>query len=174
MKDMLNSQSRRLLTLFAIVSVGLLSFSAHAQDDATRARKYTPPPPTSHVTVAVLKDTNGKPIENAAVIFHMVGDRDKGNMELKTNEEGKAVIDVIETGDTVRLQVIADGFQTFGQDYKIETDSKDITVRLKRPQRQYSTYDHPANSASTTSQPPASGSQNSSPNTSNPQSAPKQ
>ena len=41
-------------------------------------------------------------------------------MEMKTNEEGKTIIDVIPIGDTMRLQVIADGFQTFGQDYKIE------------------------------------------------------
>ena len=35
-------------------------------------------------------------------------------MELKTNEDGKAIIDVIPIGDTVRLQVIANGFQTYG------------------------------------------------------------
>ena len=91
-----------------------------------------------------MKDTNGKPIENAAVVFHLSGEEGKGNMEMKTNEEGKAAIDVIPIGDTMRLQIIANGFQTFGQDYKIDTDSKDITVRLKRPQQQYSTYDHPA------------------------------
>ena len=74
--------------------------------------------------MAVVKDANGKPIENAAVVFHLTGEEGKGNMEMKTNEEGKAIIDVIPIGDTMRLQVIADGFQTFGQDYKIDTDTK--------------------------------------------------
>jgi hypothetical protein len=100
-----------------------------------------------------VKDTNGKPIPNAAVIFHMVGEEGKGNMELKTNEEGKAVIEVIPIGDSVTLQVIASGFQTFGQDYKIDTDAKEITVRLKRPQGQYSAYTHSDVQSSTTPAP---------------------
>ncbi len=134
------SRFRSLITVSAAVLLAISSLSAHAQDTQKRGRKYQPPPPTAHVSVAVIKDTNGKPIENAAVVFHLTGEEGKGNMEMKTNEEGKAVIDVIPIGDTMRLQVVAEGFQTFGQDYKIDTDSKDITVRLKRPQQQYSTY----------------------------------
>ena len=73
-----------------------------------RGRKYVPPPPMMKIEVTVLRASSGKPIPNAAVIFHpMEGDKDKGNMELKTNEEGKAVIDVLTKGSTVRLQVIA-------------------------------------------------------------------
>ena len=41
-------------------------------------------------------------------------------MELKSNEDGKTIIDVLPIGDTVRLQIIAKGFQTYGQDYKID------------------------------------------------------
>ena len=72
----------------------------------------------------MLRDVKGKPIENAAVVFHpMEGEKDKGNMELKTNEDGKTIIDVMPIGDTVRVQVIAKGFQTFGGDYKIDKPS---------------------------------------------------
>ncbi|HEX3473295.1 MAG TPA: carboxypeptidase-like regulatory domain-containing protein [Silvibacterium sp.] len=129
--------------LFAVSLTGLL----FAQDQPRRGRKYTPPPPTAKITVTVIKAANGKPIENAAVVFHpMKGGKDEGNLELKTNEEGKASIDVIPIGDTVRLQVIANGFQTFGDDYEITTDSKDITVKMKHPDRQYSIYEqHDAN-----------------------------
>jgi hypothetical protein len=137
---MSKSQFRSRITLSALVLLAISSLSTHAQDADNRGRKYHAPPPTAHVSVAVVKDANGKPIENAAVVFHLSGEEGKGNMEMKTNEEGKAIIDVIPIGDTMRLQVIADGFQTFGQDYKIDNDSKDITVRLKRPQQQYSTY----------------------------------
>jgi hypothetical protein len=112
------------------------------QDQPKRGRKYNPPPKTCKISITVIKATNEKPIENAAVVFHpMEGDKDKGNLELKTNEEGKAVIDVIPIGDTVRLQVIANGYQTFGDDYKIDSDSKEIIVKLKRPGRQYSIYE---------------------------------
>ncbi len=40
----------------------------------------------------------------------------------------------------MRLQVIADGWQTYGEDYKIDTDSKEILVKMKRPGSQYSLY----------------------------------
>lgn len=160
------SQSRSGVALSAIVLLAISSLFAHAQDES-RGRKYHAPPPTAKVSVAVVKDTNGKPIENAAVVFHLSGEEGKGNMEMKTNEEGKAIIDVIPIGDTMRLQIIADGFQTFGQDYKIDTDSKDITVRLKRPQPQYSTYAHAASGST-------SGSQSSAPQQSTAQAPPKQ
>jgi hypothetical protein len=114
-----------------------------AQDQPKRGRKYVPPPPVSKITVTVLRASSGKPLENAAVIFHPMEDgKDVGNMEMKTNEEGKAVIEVIPIGDTLRLQVISSGFQTFGDDYKIDTDTKEIVVKMKRPSRQYSVYEH--------------------------------
>jgi hypothetical protein len=104
-------------------------------------RKYTPPPATATIKVTVLRATNGKPIPNAAVVFHpMEGDKDKGALELKSDEDGKVTIDVIPIGDTVRLQVIADGWKTYGDDYKIDTDSKEIVVKMKRPGEQYSLY----------------------------------
>ena len=126
------------LCIFTVAVSGLLS----AQNPPRRGRKYTPPPPTAKITVTVVKATNGKPVENAAVVFHPIKNgKDEGGLELKTNEEGKVSIDVIPIGDTVRLQIIASGFQTFGDDYQIATDSKDITVKLKHPDRQYSIYE---------------------------------
>ncbi|HEY1902513.1 MAG TPA: carboxypeptidase-like regulatory domain-containing protein [Terracidiphilus sp.] len=136
------------LTVF-VAGFGLVasSLSVFGQDDSShRGRKYKAPPPTARIEVTIVKDFNGKPIENAAVVFHpMEGEKDKGSMELKTNEDGKTVIDVLPLGDTVRLQVIAHGYQTFGQDYKIEKADMGIEVRLKRPGEQYSIYKpHPA------------------------------
>ena len=113
-----------------------------AQDTNKRGRKYKPPPPTSRIEVTVLRDSDGKPVENAAVIFHTL--KEEGNMELKSNEDGKAIIDVLPIGETARLQIIAKGYQTFGQDYPIDKDKMAIEVRMKRPGEQYSIYkDHP-------------------------------
>lgn len=122
-----------LLAVFGLV-VGSLSLSAQEK----RGRKYKPPPPTSRIEVTVVKDFNGKPIENAAVIFHTLNE--SGNMELKSNEDGKATIDVLPIGDTMRLQIIARGYQTYGADYKIDSDKMAIDVRMKRPGQQYSVY----------------------------------
>jgi hypothetical protein len=131
----------RLAVLLAGFGLAVSSLAVHAQSTDKRGRKYKSPPPTARIEITVVRDTSSKPIENAAVVFHpMEGERDKGNMELKTNEEGKAVIDVIPIGDVVRLQVIAKGFQTHGQDFKVDKDKFAIEVRMRRPGEQYSIY----------------------------------
>jgi hypothetical protein len=119
-----------------------MPFLLHAQDAPHRGRKYTPPPATCKITVIVTKATNGKPLENASVIFHPIKNgKDDGNLEMKTNQDGKAILDVIPVGDTVRLQVIVSGYQTFGDDYEINEDTKEILVKMKRPAKQYSIYE---------------------------------
>jgi hypothetical protein len=141
--EAMSRRSQFALTVF-VVGFGLIacSLAAHAQDaPAKRGRKYKSPPPTARIEVTIVRDTNGKPIENAAVVFHpMVGEKDEGNMELKTNEDGKTIIDVLPIGDTVRLQVIARGFQTYGEDYKVDKTDISIDIRMKRPGEQYSIY----------------------------------
>jgi hypothetical protein len=125
------------LALLAIV--GCLS-SAHAQDQ-DRGRKYKSPPPVAHIAVLVTRASNGKPVENASIIFHTFHDgKDQGNMEVKTNEEGKASIDVIPIGDEVQLQVFRSGFQTYGENFTNDLATRDITVKVKPPGGQYSVY----------------------------------
>lgn len=139
---MLFRQSLRLLTV-AVTLVAASGISLSAQESGHRGRKYKPPPPTSKIEVTVVRDDDSKPIENAAVIFHTVDmSGDKGNMELKTNEDGKSLIDILPIGATMRLQIIAKGYQTYGQDYKIEKAAMNVDVRMKRPARQYSIYEN--------------------------------
>lgn len=141
---MIRMSRRSTLRLSVFLALAGLVFAAtglRAQDKSRWTRKYKTPPASAHIEVTVLKAVNGKPVEDAAVIFHPIeGDHDKGALELKTNEDGKAVIDVVPVGDTVRLQVIANGFQTYGQDYKIDKDSMTMEIHLKRPGQQYSIY----------------------------------
>src|SRR5258707_12380771 len=70
----------------------------------------------------ILKDDNGKPIRNASVVLHPVGKNGKqqrGGLELKADAEGRAAYDGIPYGK-LRVQVLANGFQTFGQDYEVD------------------------------------------------------
>lgn len=126
-----------------VAGVLLLAGMAVAQSDAPqkRGRKYKVPPETARIEVLVQRAHDGKPLVNAAVVFHPVKDgKDDGNMEVKTDGEGKAVIDIIPVGSHLRVQVIANGYATFGQDYEVPTDNKQIIVEMKRPTEQYSTY----------------------------------
>src|SRR5881398_3740957 len=115
---------------------------AGAQDSPERhGRKYKAPPATSHIQVTVLKKFNGKPISNAAVIFDAKLDgKDQGNLEVKTDPDGKAMIDIIPTGSTVRVQVIATGFATYAEEYLVSEPSREITVAMIHPQEQLSSY----------------------------------
>lgn len=103
--------------------------------------------PLSTVNFVVVRDENGKPIRNAAVVIHPVDDKDRqerGGIELKTDPDGKAGYDGIPYGK-MRIQVLASGFQTYGDDFQIDKPSVDITIKMKRPAQQYSIYqDHPA------------------------------
>jgi hypothetical protein len=73
------------------------------------------------------------------------GKQAKGGIELKTDAEGRTETDGLPYG-TLRVQVIAPGFQTFGDDFTINQPEQDFTIRLKRPQDQYTIYDKPGNS----------------------------
>jgi len=140
----------RLVSATLVLSFGILTAS-HAQETTRRGRKYKAPPDTSHIEVEVLRGYNAKPIVNAAVVFHSVKDgKDEGNMEVKTNEEGKAIIDIIPTGSIVDVQVIADGFATFADKYQVDEPNRDIQVKMLRPRAQVSTYVDNSGKASTT------------------------
>jgi len=98
--------------------------------------------PMSDLRFVVVNDYNGKPVRNAAVVLHPVsrkGKQAKGGLELKTDNDGRTNIDGIPYGP-LRVQVLAPGFQTFGEDYQIDKPELQITVKLKRPGGQYSTY----------------------------------
>jgi hypothetical protein len=133
----------RMVVLSLIVTSTIVTSTlfAFAQQDR-RGRKYKAPPPTMKVDIMVVRASTGKPIPNAAVIFHPVNEKGKeeGALELKTDLEGKTTLDVIPVGSTVRLQIIANGFQTFGNDYIANADAKEITIKMERPKSQYSIY----------------------------------
>ena len=126
----------RNISSFVVVAIvlGLWPVSALAGD-------------TAALSFIIIKDESGKPVRNAAVVLHPVNSRGKqgrGGFELKTDNEGKTHFEGVPYGK-LRVQVLASGFQTFGEDYDVAEAEKEITVRLKRPQKQYSIYDdHPA------------------------------
>jgi hypothetical protein len=135
---------RRTFWFMSLLCIALTCLPAilQAQDaPVKRGRKYKAPPATSHVEVTVVKKFNGKPIMNAAVIFDSTLDgKEEGNLEVKTDPDGKATIDVIPTGSTVRVQVIASGFATYAEEYLVTEPTKQIAVAMIRPQEQVSSY----------------------------------
>lgn len=116
-----------------------------AQDDNSKferhGRKYKAPPETSDLRVVVIKGFNKKPIDGAHVILHPMKDgEDEGGLEFKTHQDGSISTDVIPTGSTVTIQVLADGFATYAKDYVIDGPTKELTIAMERPRAQVSTY----------------------------------
>jgi len=113
----------------------LLGSRALAQDDDMAMLNFV-----------VIRDYNGKPIRNASVVMHPVeknGKQSRGGLQIKTDADGKASFDGVPYGK-LRIQVLASGFQTYGDDYSIDRPTVEITVKMKRPQGQYSIYEeHP-------------------------------
>jgi hypothetical protein len=141
---------RHFLIVIAVVivlGVGMIGLSGAQDEDG----------PMSDLRFVVVRDYNGKPVRNAAVVLHPVnrkGKQARGGLELKTDGEGRANIDGIPYGP-LRVQVLAQGFQTFGEDYKIDKAETEITVKLKRPGGQYSIYENHGDAKKTDDQKPA-------------------
>lgn len=98
------------------------------------------------LTVTV-KSPYGNPVDNASVIVKFVKGRSKAKLgkkimtswEQRTNQEGVAKIPPVPQG-SILVQVIAKGYQTFGQTFDIEEEQKTIEVKLNPPQAQYSSH----------------------------------
>ena len=96
----------------------------------------------ANLKFVVLKDHNGKPVRNASVILHPVdknGKQGKGGLQLKTNGEGQTNYSGLPYGK-LRVQVIATGFQTYGEDFDINKPEMEINIRVKKPQEQVTIY----------------------------------
>jgi 5-hydroxyisourate hydrolase-like protein (transthyretin family) len=99
-------------------------------------------PKTSSLNVTVVRQANGKPVKNAEIILHLLdkdGNQKAEGLELKTHDDGKADTGGIPYGK-VRIQVIAHGFRTFGQDYDVSQPNMEITIKLEKPKEQFSIY----------------------------------
>ena len=132
----------RRFAIAAIIAFVAMSGLARAQQDKEDG-------PTCWLSFVVTKDDNGKPVRNAAVIMHPVNEKGKqvqGGAELKTDLDGKTYFDGIPYGK-LRVQVLAQGFQTYGEDYDINQPKMEITIKLKRPQGQFSVYGNSNSSA---------------------------
>ena len=89
----------------------------------------------------------GKPIDHADVVVKFVKGRSlielgrklRASWEMRTNQEGVAKVPEVPQG-TILIQVIASGYQTFGQTFEVYDLEKTIEVKLNSPQEQYSAH----------------------------------
>ena len=103
-------------------------------------------PPITVIRIEV-KTYSDKPIDRASVIVQFVQGRNYVHLgkkvhtswQMKTNQEGLAKIPAIPQG-TLLVQVIAKGYQTFGQTFEVNEAERTIEVKLNAPQPQVSAH----------------------------------
>jgi hypothetical protein len=121
----------------ALMVVPILLLAAAAQQT-----KETEPDTKAVLNMVIVRDSNLKPVKNAEVVLHFLDKEGRvkpEGLELKTHDDGKADAPGIPFGK-VRVQVIARGYRTFGEDYDVNRPQMDITIKLQKPQDQFSIY----------------------------------
>lgn len=111
------------------------------------AQNETPPPAkasideTSRITIEVTGGEKSTPVENASVYIKYVEERKvKSNktveLNVKTNREGAAHVPEAPTGRAL-IQIVADGWKTYGRWYDINEAKQTIKIHLDRPPKWY-------------------------------------
>lgn len=97
----------------------------------------------TRLTVQVTSSDTGKPIDRASVVVkfrHGLNVNMKKivtNWESRTNQDGKITLPPMPHGE-ITVQVIAGNYQTFGDVYELTDKEQTISIKLNRPQAQYS------------------------------------
>jgi len=105
-------------------------------------------PPMTKIRVEVRKAANDKPVDRASVVVRFVegrsvvklGKKIMTSYQMRTNQDGVASMPAIPQGK-IQIQVIAKGFQTFGQIFDIGEEEKTVEIKLNDPQPQFSVHD---------------------------------
>ena len=104
---------------------------AAAQDDKTQ------------LTFKVLRESDKAPVADAHIVIHFTEERllrdKRGTWETKTNRKGEVMLPNVPLG-TAKVQVIARGYQTYGNQHELTKPEEEVTILLKPPQKQVSAY----------------------------------
>ena len=129
---------RLALHVCTLLVLGLaLAFPALAEDD----------PDMTTITVEVMNQRD-KPVPRASVVVRFVegrsvvkfGKKIITSYQLRTSNEGKVTVPPIPQGK-ILIQVIAKGYQTYGDYHEIYEATRTVPIKLLPPQKQYSAHD---------------------------------
>jgi hypothetical protein len=120
----------------------LIAIAASGQDKNPDAKgKADSDAKDVRLTIVVTAGEDKKPVDSASVYVRYVEERKIGKdkkieMNLKTNQSGVCHVPVIPPGKFI-IQVIADGWKTYGEYYDINQTEQTINITLVRPPKWY-------------------------------------
>lgn len=103
------------------------------------------PDESSRLILQVLTDDGKKPVASAHIVVRFVSGKKffikdkRTSWETQTNRKGEVMLDDLPMGH-VKIQVIAKGYQTFGDEFDLKKPEEELTILLKLPAKQVSAY----------------------------------
>ena len=118
----------------------LIAVAANGQEKDAGSKPDSAPK-DGRLTIIVTGGEDKKPVDSASVYIRYVEGRKLGKdkkieMNLKTNQSGVCHVPVIPPGKFV-VQVIADGWKTYGEYYDVNQTEQTINITLVRPPKWY-------------------------------------
>ncbi|HKW62401.1 MAG TPA: hypothetical protein VJN89_07650 [Candidatus Acidoferrum sp.] len=109
--------------------------SSETKQDAAR------PDPQSRITIEITGGEKETPVENASVYFkyveeHKIKKNKTMELNVKTNREGVAHVPDAPLG-RVLIQVLAEGWKSYGRWFDITDPKQTIKIHLDRPPKWY-------------------------------------
>jgi hypothetical protein len=120
----------------------LVAIAANGQDKSADPKtKAASDTSDVRLTIVVTGGEDKKPVDSASVYVryveeHKHGKDKKVEMNLKTNQSGVCHVPVIPPGKFV-IQVIAEGWKTYGEYYDVNQIEQTIHITLVRPPKWY-------------------------------------
>jgi len=130
------------LPLILTLSLSCAFVPCSSAQNAPGPKTQTPRPEApNRITIEVTGGDNNVPVENASVYVKYIDERKllkdkKLELNVKTNREGIAHVPDAKPGK-VLVQVVADGWKTYGRWFDITDSKQTLKVHLERPPKWY-------------------------------------
>ena len=125
----------------AALALGAAHLPASSQAKQTPVAKQSATEQTSRITIEVAGGESETPVENASIYIKYIEEhkvkKDKHvELNVKTNKDGTAHVPDAPMG-RVLVQVVADGWKTYGRWYDVTEAKQTIKIHLDRPPKWY-------------------------------------
>lgn len=136
--------ANRCFGLFVLAAAVLLAATCpglRAQAGSSQDKTPATPAPIPRMTIEVTGGDASQPVENASVYIKYVEERTfrkdkKYELNVKTNREGVAHVPDPPLG-RVLIQIVAEGWKTYGKWYDITDQKQVIKIHLEKPPKWY-------------------------------------
>jgi hypothetical protein len=124
--------------VLGVLAVALPALPQQKEEPLTKQEEA--PSPLHRITIEVTAGADNQPVENASVYLKKIEQRlikdKKFEVNVKTDMKGVAHVPDAPLG-RVLIQVIADGWKTYGRWYELTDPKQVIKIHLDRPPKWY-------------------------------------